>query len=480
MSENKTFTEIMEKYNRGISLKNSVALDIFKILEPYVYNCAQTYCADLCEKHISALMMHGYYGIIKGIIEYKREDLEDYFLPYIVEYMRKYESSVAYKTKTTYSIEISKIVKAAKSFHKNKEKFSSAKLSRVTSIPYYIVCVWMYIHTNNLNNKYNEKYASADSSISPLEYEILKNQMRTFKKGNRLEEEAKEEACVALKGFIVSMATKYYNSYMTKYREDLIQCGYLGVCDGIRCYNSDKGMPTTHFAFYIKHEMQTFLDSIANKTTTHYSTAINKINKITSSLEKANKPYTAVMISDITGIPLVTVNAALSIKKRVSTENEIDQTTSNSSRTTSEKILSPEEELIENENIDALRRAIDEELNEEEKTVLLLFYGVFGSNSTKTANIAKKLDKNTNEVKIIHKRALNKLARSSLAELFRDNLKNTLWLEPDVIESSEDEELETEEYINALDFSTLFSSENSETETSDPDDNTPTPSTTIS
>ena len=143
MSENKTFTEIMEKYNKGISLKNSVALDIFKILEPYVYNCAQTYCADLCEKHISALMMHGYYGIIKGIIEYKREDLEDYFLPYIVEYMRKYESSVAYKTKTTYSIEISKIVKTAKSFHKNKEKFSSAKLSRVTSIPYYIVCVWI-------------------------------------------------------------------------------------------------------------------------------------------------------------------------------------------------------------------------------------------------------------------------------------------------------------------------------------------------
>ena len=90
---------------------------------------------------------------------------------------------------------------------------------------------------------------------------------------------ALERAMREMEGFIHLIIKRSYSTYTKKYFYDLLQEGYLGVAIGMKKYNPDISMPSTFFFPYIKHEMQGFITRNVDKTTSHYSSNIKKINK---------------------------------------------------------------------------------------------------------------------------------------------------------------------------------------------------------
>ena len=64
------------------------------------------------------------------------------------------------------------------------------------------------------------------------------------------------------KGFVFKTAKKY-SGYVEM--DDLMQEGYLGLCEAVRCYDAEKGVPFINYAaLWIRQAMQRYIDNSSN------------------------------------------------------------------------------------------------------------------------------------------------------------------------------------------------------------------------
>lgn len=241
-------------------------------------------------------------------------------------------------------------------------------------------------------------------------------------------------ACDALEGFIVSIMNRDYSTYQAKEDKDLIQSGKVGVMKSLHIYNPEKGMPTTFFEPYIKHEMQKWLNKNINQSTIHYQTNNNKIQAAIRHYEKKGEPWTIVKISEHSGVPISTIKNTLAIVNRAATLelNEEIRTGNGNEVIVPESYRSPENECIVKETNELIYASIEKYLNDQEKFVIYSLFGLQGFDVATIKEVAKKLEVTPSTVKAIQRRALKKLGDSKLGTLMSDKYDDTeYWLEDD-------------------------------------------------
>lgn len=240
----------------------------------------------------------------------------------------------------------------------------------------------------------------------------------------RKKQYALERAMREMEGFIHLIIKRSYSTYTKKYFYDLLQEGYLGVAIGMKKYDPDISMPSTFFFPYIKHEMQSFITRNVDKTTSHYSSNIKKINKAIEVLEEKGIQYTNVDIAIQTGMTIETVDQSLTIRNcrdevhiDACPPNVIDAELENS------RIKTPEQELVESEEKEIVYKAVNELLTEEEIKVLEYHFGLNDVQVISEGEISKKMQIPKDKVKRILNRAIRKLRQSELADLYNDSVR---------------------------------------------------------
>ena len=271
----------------------------------------------------------------------------------------------------------------------------------------------------------SEKVDMSGSAVRARFYSIMED----YHSGDETKRTyALERAMKELEGFIHLIIKRSYSTYTKKYFYDLLQEGYLGVAIGMEKYNPDISMPSTFFYPYIKHEMQGFITRNVDKTTSHYSANIKKINKAIQELEEKGIRYTNVDIAMQTGMTIETVDQSMAIRK-YRDEVHIDACPPNviDAEMEENRYKTPEEEYIEEETVNTIYRAMQMHLTRDEITVLCYHFGLNDENGNPTkvkseGDIAKKMGVPKDKVKRLLNRAIRKLRQSELAQIFGNNL----------------------------------------------------------
>lgn len=236
-----------------------------------------------------------------------------------------------------------------------------------------------------------------------------------------LKQESLNEAIDELKSFVHYVIKKKYSTY-GKHYEDLVQEGYIGIMKGMEKYDPTKSLPTTFFNLYIIHEMSKFIDTEVNKTTSHYSSNLTKINRVIDKFEAQSQKWTATDIAIETGLNMETVIQCLNIKEY---KNEMYYETEEVLEANlSEKSPSPEQQCIENERMDVLYKAISTLLPEEIQ-VLKYRYGLAGSKTISYKEIAKEMGVSIEKVRKYRHDAIRKLRhKANMRNIFRDYISD--------------------------------------------------------
>jgi RNA polymerase sigma factor (sigma-70 family) len=266
-----------------------------------------------------------------------------------------------------------------------------------------------------------EKLDMSGSAVRDRFYQIMED----YHSGNtRKKEDALERAMKELEGFIHLIIKRSYSTYTKKYFYDLLQEGYLGVAVGMQKYDPSKSMPSTFFYPYIKHEMQGFITRNVDKTTSHYSTNIKKINKVIAEFEERGIVYTNVDIALQTGMTLETVDQSMAIRK-YRDEVHIDACPVNiiDNELEENRRKTPEDEIIAEETTKTIYRTIGTLLTDDEISVLQYRFGLYDTDAISEGEIAKKLAMPKDKVKRLLNRAIRKLRSSELSNLYGDNIK---------------------------------------------------------
>lgn len=248
------------------------------------------------------------------------------------------------------------------------------------------------------------------------------------------EKKALEDAIDELKGFIYSIIRKTYITYAKDNYYDLVQEGKIGVIEGMKKYDPSKSMPTTFFSPYIKHEMQLLITKQVDKTTAHYSSNIKKLNKVIEQFEATNTPYTNVDLAIQTGLSLETVNQSMAIRN-YREEVHVDGCLPGviDANLKSNRMPTPEEDFMEQEEKNILYKAISDNLTPLEIKVCEMHFGINDSETFSEGEISKKLGIPKDKVKKLINSSIRKLRDSNLKSLYQDHLAK----EKDLIEETD-------------------------------------------
>ena len=273
----------------------------------------------------------------------------------------------------------------------------------------------------DFNTPKNAKVDHSGPAVKARFYSIMED-YHSDNEGKR--QYALERAMREMEGFIHLIIKRSYSTYTKKYFYDLLQEGYLGVAIGMKKYNPDISMPSTFFFPYIKHEMQGFITRNVDKTTSHYSSNIKKINKAIEKLEEKGIQYTNVDIAIQTGMTIETVDQSLAIRN-CRDEVHIDACPPNviDAELEHSRAKTPEQEIMENEEKEVVYRTMNTLLTDDEISVLEYHFGLNDVQIISEGEIAKKLQMPKDKVKRILNRAIRKLRQSELANLYSDTIK---------------------------------------------------------
>lgn len=236
-----------------------------------------------------------------------------------------------------------------------------------------------------------------------------------------LKQESLNEAIDELRSFVHYVIKKKYSTY-GKHYEDLVQEGYIGIIKGMEKYDPTKSLPTTFFNLYIIHEMSKFIDTEVNKTTSHYSSNLTKINRVIDKFEAQSKKWTPTDIAVETGLNMETVIQCLHIKEY---KNEMYYENDEILEANiSERTPSPEQAYIENEKLEVLYNSISTLLPEEIQ-VLKYRYGLAGSKTISYKEIAKEMNISIEKVRKYRHDAIRKLRhKAGMRNVFRDYIND--------------------------------------------------------
>lgn len=230
---------------------------------------------------------------------------------------------------------------------------------------------------------------------------------------------AKNDACAQMERIIIYAIKKEgLISYCPKHLGALKQQGFIGVLKAMdlepsKRYNPYQGEPSAFFYKYIKHELLAYINSLGPAcTSNHYAQALTKVKKAIEVFTKNQQAYDETTIAQFTGMPLDTVSVCFNIIKAEEgsisysdlLENEDDGTSViGVSFETPEKTA--EQEAMKADILNAIRTT----LTDDERYIILQFYGFTGDECEKISTIASDICMSENQVKKLKRKALDKL-----------------------------------------------------------------------
>lgn len=262
-------------------------------------------------------------------------------------------------------------------------------------------------------NKKVFKTSARGAEVRDKFFEIMKN----YNEGRA--ELAMEQAIEGLNSFMHDHIQRKFPTYMNQYYDDMYQQAAIGIIKALPNYNPALSAPTTYFDIYIYHEIDDWIIKNVNKTTTHYSMNMNRINKAYSEYEQLGLEPSPEDISIKTGIKLETVIQCLNIKNSTNEMSFESEEFLNSQFTT--RMPSPEDALIEKEHTEAVVKAL-RDLTEEEFVIITSFYGFSGDRKSQK-QISDETGITIEMVRRLMSSAHKKLRNSALKKEYKDHLR---------------------------------------------------------
>lgn len=269
---------------------------------------------------------------------------------------------------------------------------------------------------------------------------------------NEIRSQALADAIAELEGFVHHIIKKKYSTY-GKYYEDLVQEGKIGIIQGMQKYDPTITLPSTYFNVYIIHEISKFIDTEINRTTSHYSSNLMKINKIIDRFTQEGREWTPSDIAIESGIKMETIIQCLQIKE--CNKEKYYESAEMMERDITQKDKSPEEQILENEKLDTIYKAIGN-LDSLERTVIMMKYGIGYPQSYSYKTISEELDVPIEKIKKIRHDCIRKLKDNMhIKTFFKDYTKGSEYslldsteisIVPEQIAESTMDELENMEF----------------------------------
>ena len=247
-----------------------------------------------------------------------------------------------------------------------------------------------------------------------LEPEVLKEILEQIKRGKKMADEAKERMAKSNLRLVVSIAKRFTNRGLPFL--DLIQEGNIGLMKAVDKFEYKKGFKfSTYATWWIR---QAISRAIADQARTiripiHMIETINRINKvIRKHLQENGKEPDIETIAEEVGLSIDKVKNVIKITKEpISLEAPIGNEDDGKFGDFVEdrNSVSPMEHILKND----LKEQIDdvlEQLNEREKTVIRMRFGLLDDESDRTLEeIGKELVVTRERVRQIESSAIKKL-----------------------------------------------------------------------
>lgn len=257
-----------------------------------------------------------------------------------------------------------------------------------------------------------EFYFREISKYPPISTEEEKELINKAKKGDKL---ALEKLILSNLRFVVEIASKYKD--MGVPFEDLINEGNMGLIKAVEHFDPEKGVKFLSYAiWWIRQSIMKNLDEHSQliRIPAEQKAKIRKIRKAEKEfLQKYGEIPSPKELAKITGISEKEIEASYEIFQK---ELSLDRPLRESEKSSWEEILlqkalpSPEEyfrkEYVKEKIKDAL-----EELDEKEKKIIILYYGLEDDIPKTLEQIGKAIGVSRERVRQIKERALIKLRK---------------------------------------------------------------------
>lgn len=204
-----------------------------------------------------------------------------------------------------------------------------------------------------------------------------------------------QEMLKKVQGFIGHMIDKHFPTYKKEYYDDLYNEGVIAVIEEMGRFDPDKGTLTTYFTPYILHRLNTFVNVEVNRSTPYYA-------NIMRTIKEAQKYYSELHVKP--SVADLALHTGLSVKKvedglkRIEATNECHyQSAVELDSMGINTFKSPEEEMLEKERNQLVMNAVSK-LEELDRQIIALRFGLYDDNEKSFAEIAKALGLPVNRV----------------------------------------------------------------------------------
>lgn len=118
-------------------------------------------------------------------------------------------------------------------------------------------------------------------------------------------EAASERLIVSNKGLIIKVMNDSFATYRQAHREDLFQCGVVGLLKAARAYRFGGGSTYASVAKkYILHEMYDYISEQVHDCTPYYFKLQLQVKKAVSEIEREGEVVTVQAVSKKTGLSM--------------------------------------------------------------------------------------------------------------------------------------------------------------------------------